>query len=83
MSRKYQIHYSVYVEANPSAVEHKHYEFESDSEILGALDEGMVQISVQEIEANTRKILYRKIELLNPKEVYKHIIQQARSKNAK
>lgn len=80
---KYKLSYTVYDEAKPSEVDHQDVEFESESDLLGAADEGMSYAYEKFAEGTTRDILFRKIELLDPKEVYKNIIAQAKGrKNA-
>lgn len=78
---KYRLSYSVYDTTKPAEIKHEDYEFESDSELLGAADEGMCEIFDRYEKDKPTEVLFRKIELLNPKEVYKTIIAQAKERN--
>lgn len=79
---KYKITYSIYDETKPAGVQHKEFEFESDGDLIGAADEGMTHLYTELAAGKEFDILFRSIELLNPRDVYKLIIQQARERNA-
>ena len=79
---KYKIAYSIYDETKPAEVQHKEFEFESDGDLLGAADEGMTHLYTEFAAGKEFDILFRSIELLNARDVYKLIIKQARERNA-
>ena len=80
---KYKLSYTIYDEKKPGEVTHEDYEFETDSDLMGAADEGMCTIFDKYATDKPTDVLFRSIELLNPKDAYKIIVQQARERNAR
>lgn len=65
---------------NPPKPEHKKYSFTSDSDLLGAAEEGMSTIFDQYEREKTSMVLFRSIELTNAKDVYAIIVKQEKAK---
>lgn len=76
----YKISYTVYDIANSSDVNHQEKLFESDADLLGAADEGMSSIHAEWVgkqpAGKEYNILFRKVELEDPKTAYKKIIKE-------
>jgi hypothetical protein len=59
--------------------EHKKYSFESEYDLLAAADEGMSTIFD---EYPGLELIFRTIELTNPKDLYNLMMEQEKNRNA-
>lgn len=76
-SNKYAISYTIFDRLGKSPPQHKKYEFESGSDLLAALEEGMTVLFVKHDQGNSKTyILFRGLELTNAKEIYQATIEQ-------